>query len=101
MLARRPSLILPLLALPALIACSGPSAPPPPPPLSAAAMKAVIDQPGVAREGLARAVDALFSQQPTAETRALIVLHDGKIVAERFAPGYHENTRLEIGRAHV
>ena len=94
MLARRPSLILPLLALPALIACSGPSAPPPPPPLNAAAMKAVIDQPGVAREGLARAVDALFSQQPTAETRALIVLHDGKIVAERFASGYHENTRL-------
>ena len=92
--ARRLSLILPLLALPALIACSGQSPAPPPPPLSAEAMKAVIDKPGVNREQLARSVDALFSQEPTAETRALIVLHDGKIVAERFAPGYHENTRF-------
>ena len=93
--ARRPSLILPLLVLPALIACSGQSsAPPPPPPLSEAALKVVIDKPGVNREALARGVDALFSQEPTAETRALLVLYHGKIVAERFAPGYHENTRF-------
>ena len=94
MLARRLSLILPLLALPALIACSGQSAPPPPPPLSSAALKAVIAQPGVSREQLARRVDALFNAQPTAETRAVIVLHGGQIVAERYAPGYHENTRF-------
>ena len=95
MSARRPSLILPLLALPALIACSPQdAAPPPPAPLGADAMKAVIAKPGVSREALARAVDALFSQEPTSETRALFVLHDGKIVAERFAPGYHENTRF-------
>ena len=92
--ARRLSLILPLLALPALIACSGQSTPPPPVPLSAAAMKAVSDQPGVNRERLARRVDALFSQDPTAESRALIVLHDGRIVAERYGPAYHENTRF-------
>ena len=92
--ARRPFLILPLLALPALIACSGQSTPPPPVPLSAAALKAVSDQPGVSRERLARAVDALFSQEPTAETRAVIVLHSGRIVAERYAPAYHENTRF-------
>ena len=92
--ARRPSLILPLFALPALIACSGQSARPPPVPLSAAALKAVSDQPGVSRERLARAVDALFSQEPTAETRAVLVLHDGRIVAERYAPDYHENTRF-------
>ena len=95
MSARRLSLILPLLALPALIACSDQStAPPPPPPLSAQALKAVIGKPGVNRERLARTVDALFSQEPTAATRAVIVLHNGQIVAERFAPGYHENTRL-------
>ena len=92
--ARRLSLILPLLALPALIACSGQSAPPPPTPLSAAALKAVIEQPGVSRERLARRVDALFSEEPTAETRAVIVLHNGQIVAERYAPAYHENTRF-------
>jgi len=95
MSARRSSLILPLLVLPALIACSGQSsAPPPPAPLSEAAMKAVIDKPGVNREALARNVDALFSQEPTGETRALLVLYHGKLVAERFAPGYHENTRF-------
>ncbi len=93
--ARRLSLILPLLALPALIACSGQSAPPPPSaPLSAAALKSVIDQPGINRERLARGVDNLFSQAPTAETRAVIVLHNGQIVAERYAASYHENTRF-------
>ena len=92
--ARRLFLILPLLALPALIACSDQSTPRPPAPLSAAALNAVIGQPGVSRERLARRVDALFSQDSTAESRAVIVLHDGRIVAERYGPGYHENTRF-------
>jgi CubicO group peptidase (beta-lactamase class C family) len=89
------SLILPLLALPALIGCGADrSAPPPPPPLSAAALKAVADKPGVNRERLARAVDALFSAEELGETRAVLVLHNGRIVAERYGPGYHENTRF-------
>ena len=92
--ARCLSLILSLFALPALIACSGQSAPLPPVPLGASALEAVIEQPGVNRERLARAVDGLFNQEPTGETRAVIVLHDGRIVAERYAPAYHENTRF-------
>ena len=90
---RRLSLILPLTLLPALIGC-GDTAPPPLPPLSAAAMKAVTQKPGISREKLARAVDNLFSDPATEETRAVVVVHGGKIVAERYGPGYHENTRF-------
>ena len=92
MSTRRLSLILPLLALPALMACG--SKTPSLPPLSDAALAAVVERPSVAREKLARAVDALFSQSETAETRAVLVLHSGRIVAERYGPGYHENTRF-------
>ena len=95
MSARSMSLILPLLALPALIGCGDEKpAPPPPVPLSAEALKAVVDKPGVPRERLARAVDRLFSAPDTAETRAVVVLQNGRIVAERFAPPYHQNTRF-------
>lgn len=93
--ARHMSLILPLLALPALIGCGAEnSAPPPPPPLGKAALKAVIDKPGANHEGLARAVDTLFTSADMGETRAVLVMRNGKIVAERYGPGYHENTRF-------
>ena len=93
--AHRLSLILPLLALPALIGCgSENAAPPPPPPLSEAALKVVIDKPGANREKLARAVDDLFTRDDTSETRAVLVLKNGKVVAERYGPGYHDNTRF-------
>lgn len=87
------SLILPLLALPSLIACGSETAPPPPQ-LSPAALAAVVENPGVRREQLARAVDNLFSAPVMAETRAVLVLHQGRIVAERYGTGYHENTRF-------
>lgn len=92
--ARRKSLILPLLALPALIGCGRDNGPEPPAPLEAKALAAVVEKPGVSREKLARAVDRLFSADDTSETRAVLVLHDGRIVAERYGPGYHENTRF-------
>ncbi|UZW54422.1 beta-lactamase family protein [Sphingobium sp. JS3065] len=42
---------------------------------------------------LRAAIDPLFEDQ-AGETRALIVMHDGEIVAERYAPGYGPQTRL-------
>jgi CubicO group peptidase (beta-lactamase class C family) len=38
--------------------------------------------------------DALFTDPATRETRAVVVLQDGKPVYERFAPGYGPATRL-------
>ncbi|MBB4614523.1 serine hydrolase domain-containing protein [Novosphingobium taihuense] len=94
-MARRSlSLILSLALLPVLAGCSqGTNAPDGPPPVSEAALKAVVKEPGVDREKLARAVDALFAPE-MGETRAVIVMKNGRIVAERYAEGYHENTRF-------
>lgn len=86
--------IAPLLLLPALIGCGGNAGDSAPPPLPEAAMNAVVAKPGVDRERLARAVDRLFTDEAMGETRAVIVMRDGQIVAERYAPGYHENTRF-------
>ncbi|PLK27905.1 serine hydrolase [Novosphingobium sp. TH158] len=95
MTARAPSLILTLSLLPALAACgsSGKDATPPPP-LSSEAMAAVVEKPGVNRERLARAVDALFADSEAGETRALVVFSGGRIVAERYGEGYGKDTRL-------
>ena len=89
----RASSIAALALLPALCGCAGETAPAPQP-LTATALAAVADKPGVGREALARAIDALFTGRAEDETRAVIVVKDGRIVAERYAPGYHENTRF-------
>ncbi len=82
----------PLLAL---TACSGGnSADPAEPPVSEEAMMAVSDGPGVSRETLARQVDRLFTDENIGETRAVIVMHNGEIAAERYAKPYSEETRF-------
>lgn len=94
MSTRRLLLTALLSAMPALSACGGTDAPPARKPLASAALKAVVANPGVPREALARRIDALFADEKAGETRALLVLHGGRIVAERYGPGYHENTRF-------
>lgn len=87
------SLIALLLALPALNAC-GDADVPEPPPLGKAALAAVAAKPDVPREALARRIDALFADDEAGETYALLVLHGGRIVAERYGPGYGRETRF-------
>jgi CubicO group peptidase (beta-lactamase class C family) len=92
MLTRRASLILPLLALPALIGCG--SGEPAEQPIDEAALKVVVAKPGVGREKLARKIDALFTDNKAGETRALLVLRNGEIIAERYGEGYDPQTRF-------
>ncbi|MEO7248112.1 MAG: serine hydrolase [Novosphingobium sp.] len=92
MVSRCRSLILCLTLLPALGACGKQQAPPPP--LSHEADATVVAEPGVPRAALVRAVDALFTDGDAGETRALLVLSGGHIVAERYGKGYGKTTRL-------
>lgn len=85
-------LILPIVALPSLAGCN--SEPAAPQPLSDAALAAVTATPGAPDEQLAREVDDLFTRPGLGETRALIVMQDGKIAAERYGTGYDGDTRF-------
>lgn len=98
----RAAALLPALKLPVLsaalmllsLAGCGSDGPPPEPPLPAGALEAVAPTPGVNREKLARAVDALFTAEEIGETRAVIVMHAGQTAAERYADGYDRKTRF-------
>ena len=82
------------LALPLALAGCGHSGSPAPAPLDSAALAAVSAEPGVPREALARAVDRLFTDGAAGETRAVLVISGGRIIAERYAPGYGPQTRF-------
>ncbi len=88
-IARAPSLLAAVL-----LASCGQDGPPPPPPLPEAAMAAVVAEPGTLREPLARAIDDLFTSEEAQETRALVIMHNGKIVAERYGEGYSADMPL-------
>ncbi|MFO6446728.1 serine hydrolase domain-containing protein [Erythrobacter sp. NE805] len=63
-------------------------------PLSEAAKAAVTNNAGAPKDQLARQVDDLFTLPGLGETRAVVVMADGKIAAERYAEGYDRNTRF-------
>jgi len=91
MVTRRPPFILTLALLPVLIGCQrdrGEQA------LGPAALAAVGERPGAPREALARAIDDLFTAPDIGETRAVLVYHNGRLVAERYGPGYARQTRF-------
>ena len=97
LISTRPTLSIAALALaPVLLfaGCSGDAEyDPETAPLSEEAQAAIAPQVSVSRDALARRVEALFAED-AAETRAVIVVHEGEIAAERYAPGYDAETRF-------
>lgn len=93
MFPRSHPLIALVLATTSLAACGSPG-PAEEPPLSEEALAAVTENPGAPTKALAREVDDLFRMEGLGETRALIVLHDGTIAAERYSEGYDPDTRF-------
>jgi len=90
---RLPSLIAAAALLPSLVACSD-DAPPPPEPLTPQALAAVSADAGAPKDQLARQIDDLFAKEGLGETRALVLMADGKLAAERYAEGYDAQTRF-------
>ncbi|WP_226699746.1 serine hydrolase domain-containing protein [Qipengyuania gaetbuli] len=91
-LRSRPLIVLTLAAT-SLAACGSPG-PAEEPPLSEEAVAAVTENAGAPAKALAREVDDLFTMEGLGETRALIVMKDGKIAAERYGEGYDADTRF-------
>ncbi len=96
MFARFPSSTFAKAALSAplltLSAC-GEAPPADPPPLSEEALSAVTGNAGAPREQLAREIDDLFTAEGLGETRAVVVMADGELAAERYSDGYDADTR--------
>lgn len=65
-----------------------------PAPLTEEALAAITDEAGAPKDQLARQIDELFTKEGLGETRAVVVLADGKIAAERYAEGYDTDTRF-------
>ncbi|MDJ0641184.1 MAG: serine hydrolase [Erythrobacter sp.] len=92
-LSRPLSLIVPAMLLPCLAACSNAPAPSPAP-LTDEALAAVTDNAGAPKDQLAREVDDLFAIEGLGETRAVVLIADGELAAERYGDGYDAETRF-------
>ncbi len=93
MFPRSRSLIALAIATTSLVACGAPG-PAEEPELSEEALAAVTANAGAPRKALAREVDDLFRLDGLGETRAILVLKDGRIAAERYVDGYTVETRF-------
>lgn len=93
MSVRRPSLIVAMLAVPALWGC-GSGTPEGPPPASVEALAAIRDDGGAPRESLGRTIDRLFDDETVGKTDALVILKRGSVIVERYGAGVKAESRL-------
>jgi CubicO group peptidase (beta-lactamase class C family) len=63
-------------------------------PLTDEAKAALTRDAGAPKERLAREIDDLFTRPGLGETRAVVLMANGKLAAERYAPGYSKDTRF-------
>jgi CubicO group peptidase (beta-lactamase class C family) len=87
---RRAPLIAAAMALQSLAGCHDA------PSRAHASPTTAVIAPGVPGPAMEEAIDALFADPAAGETRALLVLRDGKPVAERYGAGFGPGTR-QIG----
>lgn len=84
-----------LLLAPALLALAGcGAAPTPEAPLPEEALAAVTKDAGAPRDQLTRELDDVFTAENVGETRAVVIMANGKLAAERYGPGYSKDTRF-------
>jgi CubicO group peptidase (beta-lactamase class C family) len=60
----------------------------------AAGVVEIADDAVVGKEKLANAIAPFFENPALVETRALVIMQGGRVIAERYAPGYGPDTRL-------
>jgi CubicO group peptidase (beta-lactamase class C family) len=95
MTLREPVLNCAAVLAPALLMLAGcGAATPAEAPLSDEAMAAVTADAGAPKDQLARQIDDLFMADGLGETRAVVVIANGKLAAERYGPGYGPETRF-------
>jgi CubicO group peptidase (beta-lactamase class C family) len=73
-----------------LASCAKEPAPRP----KAEGVSTIADDAVVGKERLASAMAPFFEDPALAETRALVIIQGGRVIAERYAPGYGPDTRL-------
>lgn len=84
---------LPALAF-ALHSCGASDEPAAPPPKTAEELAYISDNSPIKKARLDSAISPLFEDPAMAETRAVVIMHRGAIIAERYGEGYDEDTRF-------